>query len=294
MNGFLDQLSTRSLESTSLSIRPRMLSRFEADGSSADEVAQDAIAATPTVTGEQSPTRAQHIETDANPPQSNVDKPLVPPSDRLADDDLVHRLDRLDRQIIAIARSETSMDRIAQAPPSSPPSVASVHHSETHLYHQHQTQQIHPTRVIENSTERVVSESQPPQLPQSDAAIPQVAVDPIPRDQRDSAQPMMPLIERHIESMPKAPTPQIVVQRVEEYLPVPAQDEEVPAAQPVPQIVVEKQPAETASHTVTVTIGRIEVRPPKRDTPPTQARQRPKPRIMSLDDYVRRRAGGAS
>ena len=70
-----------------------------------------------------------------------------------------------------------------------------------------------------------------------------------------------------------------------------------PASQEsAPNIAVEStQDQNDNNHTVTVTIGRIEVRPPKSEAPKPQQPAAPKAasRIMTLDDYVRRRSGGA-
>jgi hypothetical protein len=66
------------------------------------------------------------------------------------------------------------------------------------------------------------------------------------------------------------------------------------APRPVPRIIVEKQPGDqgTSEPTVNVTIGRIEVRTPRDQASAPPRPKRPEPNIMSLDEYLRRRAGG--
>lgn len=65
--------------------------------------------------------------------------------------------------------------------------------------------------------------------------------------------------------------------------------------QPIPQI--EPVPQPTAAPSVTVSIGRIEFRTsPQRSVPPVSvaAPQRPSSRVLSLEDYMRQKAAGAT
>lgn len=102
------------------------------------------------------------------------------------------------------------------------------------------------------------------------------------------------IVRPRIEAKHLIPPPQVTVKPIVPALPVEASRRaERPGS--LPQIVVERSlSSESASHTVTVTIGRIEVRAPQKPAAPAIDKlKRPAARIMSLDDYMRRRAGGA-
>lgn len=66
----------------------------------------------------------------------------------------------------------------------------------------------------------------------------------------------------------------------------------VPTIRPLPPIAPLPPAAATAPPTINVTIGRVEIRAVP---PPAQQRPKPKPpTVLSLDDYLRQRASGAS
>lgn len=65
-------------------------------------------------------------------------------------------------------------------------------------------------------------------------------------------------------------------------------------AKSAPTIAIERQPSETSTPQVTVSIGRVEVRSTQSAKPPTAPPRRPStPKVMTLDEYLRRNDGAA-
>ena len=292
MTDYLAQLSSRGLDAATPIIRPRALSRYEADPGTQE------LSETDSFTNEAArPQPTQSIDAPRQAP--NVAAPLAERIVRQAEpkqsehvDDYSNRIAQLNQRIDALTMGysggETSATHVTQSF-SSP-----ITNVETHLHQQIDSTHINPTQVIENTNRETVLQRDAQQIIERTNILPNVSVEPnqhLTGDGQNETGQQSAIAQ--VESPPSSPVPQIVVQRlIDRPSAVPVRERNQAPAPP-PQIVVEKQPEPPQSHTVTVKIGRIEVRSPKKESAPAPKSRSQDPRIMTLDDYIRQRGGGA-
>ena len=173
---------------------------------------------------------------------------------------LLRRLDQLDRQIKSLTPADKPERPGVQSLPALPDNPAAVVSHETQHHHQHVTQHVHPTERIEQSlSQRAVD----PDLDRELAAVPlapKVVAEETSSRPENRPSETSKVIERQVLiNKPLAPSEAASTTARPTRPMVASQPASQPA--PAPRIVVERQPsAETVNHTVTVTIGRIEVR----------------------------------
>lgn len=329
MNGYLEQLSARSLGQLESPIRPRLTSRFESplgaqsSGDANEEVSHESPAEATvrrdraeTVSPSRTdttpvPARTTHdVRLPISSPQGG--EPIVPANpDRAADREtprgdahappvvevdarenrsLSQRLNQLDAQLAQLSgRGELPVaPRIASE---DQPSHSIQPPTTVHNHHHHDTREIvQHTETIDRHTENTIEREKrgKPIIPNANRfeseSRPERLVAPVVESARESKKPLRP----------KPDPPSVIERTIHSQSNVIVNQASQSNRSPAPNIVVQQQPTGSPSHTVTVTIGRIEVRAPKKEQPALPKPQRANPRIMSLDDYVQRRSRGAS
>lgn len=317
---FLDNLTLRVAQPDSLALQPRLASRFEQpaplndsplfdDPHLDDEVddgedveiarilpseqrSEQKPETSEAVPNADEPTAPRLIAESAptiNPIQPTAGEQPQHPTMQPAED-FAGRLDAITRRLDRLSSlSPNAAGSIPAQPAASTPApfIAGTDEPtpiEHHHHHRHQH--------LEMSTDTAIT-PQPEHAGQQPVSVQSDRVLPIPEITADTdVAEGITLADRQQqrENPEQALVPQIAVQsQSNSDPPAPLADESA-----VPQIIVGSteagRPPET---TVKVTIGRIEVRavPQTAATEPIRRRS-PNPSIMSLDDYMRRRAGG--
>ncbi|EMI22002.1 hypothetical protein RMSM_01079 [Rhodopirellula maiorica SM1] len=327
MNGYLEQLTARALGQLDSPVRPRIASRFELpletqSGESLVEFVNESTNVSPTdmIQDRHNQRPVQNSVTDARatvastpnvPPtehesMSLLDStrseshkspenswasvvPPVPEVDDRSTRSLTQRLDQLDTQLANLTGQSTPPAAPVIASNNTPRASGDTTTIESHHHHE--------SREVVQHTENLRQVHEHAVLRELNPKTPIVAIE----SELDRTQPSeLPTVviesdndrQRSVRVRPDAPT---MIERTVHLQPNIVINQSMPRHQmSPPKIIVEQQPVASPSHTVTVTIGRIEVRSPKQAAPTLPKPQRANPRIMSLDDYVRRRAGGAS
>lgn len=312
---FLDNLTARVTEPDSFALQPRLASRFEEaaavndsplmseesdDGGDGIEVAR-ILPSQPTETAEvptanelrTNPIVLPQLTTDTTPiikperteaaerDQSTQEDSNADFADRI--DAITRQLDRLAGRIPAQSGSTQTLSvataQVESIPASdaNKPTVIEHHHQQ----HDHsEAKQLPPIKP--NATEPIqrapVLRGEHANLVRQLPANADVDAKGVVADERDGANPSSPLS-----------VPRIAVESEPTHEPPVALADQ----SPVPQIVVESiKAAQAIEKTVNVTIGRIEVRAVPKTVPAQPPRRSAKASIMSLDDYLHRRAGG--
>ena len=198
MIGFLEQLSYRSLESKPLSIRPRLLSRFESGQTAGTESAADeTVESIPSTRDE--PSQQDRSPSRIGRPSDSMERPLldrgntptveampsiekrdrdpvqvkevarpVPPANQDPGGDptqfssLSRRLDHLDQQIGNLSpRDGSSRSPNEELPAASLEPGETISLEETHHHHQHNAQHIHHSEMVEGSNDSAAITPQP-------------------------------------------------------------------------------------------------------------------------------------
>jgi hypothetical protein len=125
------------------------------------------------------------------------------------------------------------------------------------------------------------------------------AAQPAPEAPAPPNSPTRPTAQRHEATEAPHIVPRTLIERIIERAAPPADRRNTPAAvatqaQPQPRRLPDavSDQATAAAPTITVTIGRIEVRATTTQAPAKQPRGAPE--VMSLDEYLRRRSGGGA
>jgi hypothetical protein len=288
MSDFLDTLAQRNFDETLLHLRPRSMLRFEPASSTAwqtggepmlDETVQDSLAgepgpATPSFFTPSDPmhapspgpiSAAPSIETPPIVTQVRAAAlPLRNSSLALAADQRQRIADRTEVPVVRIEEhhTETIREIIRDAPLKAPRPAAAV---------EPPSDGASPSKPMPQKS--IAPLRDPPLTPEHR----------VPAAERRQTPRGVPLIPRQPAAARPAPQP------------VPASPSDQRTSSAPPRIVVERStPSDSAAGEVHVTIGRIEVRAVPAPAP---AAPRPKPAtpaVMSLDQYLRRRAGGGS
>lgn len=304
MNQFIEQLAARNLEEPSQSLRPRLGSRFEPirpvqhdaleesvptteqpysvpqfqnqdwpasvsdpsrSFSDADESTQSPNSPSPIVQ------QNFHTEFKQSAEQTDLD-PTRYGNVRL--ESLAGRLDQLDSQVGRFRIEKTQLPTPVTSPES--PRTTELNPNITHFNQITNIQQVpamrrEPLRPAANAQDES-SRYRSQEPPSITTVVQQVPT---------------PVLNRPPTESANKTAPKPIVEAVQQ---------KTSPAQPIPSIIVESELNRSSEqkHTVTVTIGRIEVRAPQQPATPTPRQtEKPAARIMSLDDYVKRRAGGA-
>lgn len=290
MESFLTKWVARHTESTPALLQPRIASRFE----------EPTTRITPSWSDEASPnidpprlapshssgeTMAQRLDRPipASPSEGNLQTP-VPHSigrEHGLHDDLEHRLRQTERILKGL--QSTGSDPSSTTSPFLPrPSVDLPSPA---------------TGALSKSNAAWPVSAEPPNaspvLPATDVPLPTLASTPLPRT----------AIDRLFENSQRTPSPTPLPETVSRppsarpnLIPsiVPQSGRSVPSQ--APRIAPTDSPSNTApSNTVHVSIGRIEIRNPKRAAEPAKPPAiGPKPKIMTLTEYVQSRERGRS
>ena len=301
MNSYFDNLTAHNLESRPQTLRPRIGSRFENQSSVQSNSLENEI----DFASDQNEIIAPTIDDSPATPATG-DRTREPSHDRL----LRRQVDLLHSKVMAFSGNQTQPDT---APPNNFPKILNV---ETNV-------ETPPGLPLESKEDSQLS---PPQIGVSEIDKPKTEI-----HHREHASHQKTVVHHHHETatirQAEAPTP-IVDQTISQSdtngleLPIPLIVEKqlpqfvssnvppTPVVSPVkstptnstpknqsiaPQIFVEPNQSKSnqPQHTVTVTIGRIEVRGPQKPATPAPTNPKtPQPKIMTLDDYVQKRSGG--
>ena len=293
MTQYLTELSTRGFEDSVPAIRPRSLSRYEADPGSDEandtesmEVSSARpVSADPLASRSNTPAKIQ-IESEPPSPRHESEQPRPA-------DDFGHRINQLNRKIDSLSLDQPFSGQVT--PQVNQTFNHPITNLETHLHHQQTDQHLHSSEVIQNTQHTTVNVRDTERVVQQTETIPAVSVDPIDRASANQIQQYpQESVVKQVESVPQDSVPQIILERLDDRgVAAPVNEKRNNAVQQ-PQITVEKPTEPSPSHTVTVTIGRIEVRSPKKESAPAPRTRSVNPRIMTLDDYIRQRSGGGS
>lgn len=276
MTDFFDQLVQRSLENSPAGFQPRLLSRYEETQPGNQDDAPV----------ESTPSPPAMPMTPAPDPQGNSIPPVSArwpgPTESVIHEHHHHHHEPtiIERQSLSLApRDEFRVVHTRDGNGSAPnrqqsPNVAPCFaRSEERLPP--------PTREM-LAGEKL---SRPPG-PMSPPLLSAERPEPV-RADSPAEQPRLPPVYRQRAEFPSPPTAPIA--QIPAAILPPFHSAKAP-----PQVIAEPvRSSERETHTVTVTIGRIEVHGPQPKSAPTGKPPRPAPRVMTLDDYARRRAGGA-
>lgn len=292
MSDYLDRLVERSL-GLAEPVQPRPVSLYESPEPSPDP-RQDESVAGPTFSSVEAPTLREILrqpEPDSTPSPRRRAEPIIPTVPAIP---AAHDTRSIDASppaephpmldpapapatappVLSRRSAEVAGAREAQRTPASTDHTTVVHHVEREA--------LRPASIDPHPPLLAV-----PQLPAREHTIERVTVVERPSgDERNATPSLQPLIADRPER-----------QRMEVLQPIPAPREPhrpVPLSIPSVDRRTEREPSPAqAEPVIHVTIGRLEIRATTPQTPAAPRRTREQPAVMSLDDYLRQRAGGS-